>query len=281
MNPLRPLSRILLPLIALALMVGVAQGQESPATRRLYVATAGGFDLDEAAANAALANGADINWKNDAMGGETMLITAIKGFKEPKVIKFLLAHGANAKLTDDGGKTALAWATQYGIGKKAAGREIIKMLEQAAGAKPDGGKPKAGGQSPAHVGHQGKLAPTRNEAPPKQSTNGALSAATIKAVLEKSFTSAYEDHFFGVKNKVTFEWSGPITIGAQEMALRPARKCYPAKLQVHITITDPRDGNTTTIDRGLKANIAGYHKTEIFLFFKDGFGEWTYGTRDP
>src|SRR4051812_18116524 len=109
------LSRMVMLLFSLALMAAMAQGQDNPATRRLYVATAGGFDLDEAAAKVALEAGADINWKNDAMGGETMLITAIKGFKEPKVIKFLLAHGADAKLKDDSGKTALVWAIQYGI----------------------------------------------------------------------------------------------------------------------------------------------------------------------
>jgi hypothetical protein len=43
-------------------------------------------------------------------------------------------------------------------------------------------------------------------------------------------------------------------------------------------MTDPRDGKTSSVKRGLNAEIGGYHKTEIFCFFKNGFGEWEFGT---
>ena len=67
-----------------------------------------GFEFDEAAAKDALSDGADVNAVNGAMGGETMLISAIKSFKEPKVIKFLLASGADPNVKDEEGRTALS-----------------------------------------------------------------------------------------------------------------------------------------------------------------------------
>jgi hypothetical protein len=96
--------------------------------RRLNVAVVG-FDLNTAAAKAALSSGADINHRNEALGNETMLITAIKGQKDPAVIRFLIENGADPGLKDDAGRTALDYARQYGIGRDAQGREIIALLQ--------------------------------------------------------------------------------------------------------------------------------------------------------
>jgi hypothetical protein len=224
-----------------------------------------GFDFNEAAAKKAIANGADINQKNEAMGGETLLITAIKGFKESKVIKFLVENGADRSIKDNSGKTALDWAEQYKIGKNNNGREILKLLGATTTQN------NAGDPAPK----QNKTATTTTQ---NKTTTGGPSVNEIKQVVEKNFTKAHEDHFYGIKNKVTFEWTGGIIVGQPENRLRPVRRCYPVKLNVKVTITDPRDGNTSTLTRGIEASIGGYHKTEIFCFFKDGFGEWDFGT---
>jgi hypothetical protein len=114
----------------LMLATAVSVFAQDAATKRLDVAV-NGFELNEAAAKDALEAGADINWQNPAMSGETMLITAIKGFKEPKVVKFLLENGAAPFIKDDTAKTALQWARQYNIGRDRNGREIVAMLEAA------------------------------------------------------------------------------------------------------------------------------------------------------
>lgn len=113
------------------MVVGIATSAfaQSAETRRLYVAV-DGFELNEAAADDALKAGADINWQNDAMKGETMLIMAIKGFKDAKTIKYLLDNGADASIKDDSGKTALEWARQYNIGRDRNGKTILAMLNQ-------------------------------------------------------------------------------------------------------------------------------------------------------
>ena len=110
---------------------------------------------------------------------------------------------------------------------------------------------------------------------------GAPTDNEINAALEKSLTSAYHDHFFGVKNLVTFEWVGPITVGTPETRGRIPTRCYPTRLNIKVTAEDPRDGNRSTIARGTEANIGGYAKTEIFCFSLNGFGDWGYVTYEP
>src|SRR5690242_8008006 len=130
--------RIICLLIVLVIVsLSISVYSQTDATRRLYVATVG-FELNEPAANDALEAGADINWRNDAMSNETMLITAIKGFKEVKVIKYLLDHGADPHLKDDSAKTALEWARQYNIGRDRNGKEILSLLETAGQEEPAG-----------------------------------------------------------------------------------------------------------------------------------------------
>jgi Ankyrin repeats (many copies) len=263
---------------AILLMFGtsVLTFAQTDATRRLYVATSGGFDLNEGAAKDALAAGADINWHNDAMNGETMLIMAVKGYKDPKVFKFLLDNGADAGIKDESGKTALEWARQRNLGRDRNGREIIAMLEAATGQKTNPAKTV---DTTVNEKTTASGKPVNNNKVHR--TGGAPSDDEIIETLEKSFTNAYQNHFFGVKNKVTFEWLGAITVGAPITNGRIPKRCYPAKLNVKVTMEDPRDGNQSTLTRGTDAKIGGFAKTEIFCFSKDGFGEWEYSTYEP
>jgi hypothetical protein len=255
--------------------------------RRLDVAV-NGFEMNQAAAKLALSKGADINYKNEAMGGETMLISAIKGFKEPKVIKFLIDNGASPSIKDNSGKTALEWAHQYNIGRDNNGRQILSYLTgNTKDASWGATRPPAQQQTIATRQPAAQQRPVAPPPPTKQATTstgrsktaaGGPSINEIKQVVEKTLTKDYDHHFFGVTNKVNFEWLGGITVGQQERRLRLAVLCYPVKLNVKVTATDPRDGNKSTVARGTEADIAGYHKTEIFCFYKNGFGQWEYGT---
>lgn len=256
-------------LILLLIVSHTKLSAQGDVNRKLDVAV-NGFDFNEASAKKAITEGANINQKNEAMGGETLLITAIKGFKESKVIKFLLDNGADKSIKDNSGKTALDWAEQYKIGKDNNGREILKLLSKTTDNT-------ATNENKQEVTPAGKPATTNTQ---NKTTPGGPSVNEIKQVIEKSLTKAHEDHFFGVKNKVTFEWTGGIIVGQPETRLRLAQRCYPVKLNVKVTITDPRDGNKTTLTRGIEAQIGGYRKTEIFCFFKNGFDEWEYGTYD-
>lgn len=86
-------------------------------------------NFNEAAAQDALAAGANINAKHRVLSGGTMLMLASKVSQEPRVIKFLLDHGADTTLKDESGRTALSYARESIIGRDQAGRDIIKMLE--------------------------------------------------------------------------------------------------------------------------------------------------------
>lgn len=268
---------IFLAVMLVIFSAAISTFAQSRRTKDLDVAV-NGFELNEAAAKDALEAGADINWQNSA--GETMLILAIKGFKEPKVFKFLLDNGADAGLKDDTGKTALNWARQYNIGRDRNGREIIAMLEAATGAKTNPTKTAdttdVKAETPNKPNPNKPTDSTANKKPRR--TGGAPSDEEIKETIEKSFTGIYQNHFFGVKNTVTFEWSDAITVGAIQTVRSAPKPCYPVKLKVSVTAEDPRDGNRSTSARGQEANIGGYQKNEIFCFYRDGFGEWDYGT---
>jgi hypothetical protein len=154
-------------------------------------------------------------------------------------------------------------------------KNFIAAVEQqqtvpasAAGPMARNGRPSQQAQAPAQA-----RAATKG--------TGPLTEEDVKATLEESLTAAYQNHFYGVKNKVTFEWIGPIKIGAAELRPQARGACYPVKLRVKVTATDPRDGNRSTVERGVQASIGPYTKKEIFCFFRDGFGEWTYGTYEP
>ena len=137
--------------------------QMSDADRRLNVAVVG-FELNEAGAEDALQAGADINHRNDAMDNDTMLITAIRSFKDLSVVKWLLDHGADPSLTNELGRNALSYAKQYKIGNTPAGRAIMKLLEGGAGAGAG-----AAGAVPA--------APTATQPEPPQAPTVYLGAA--------------------------------------------------------------------------------------------------------
>jgi hypothetical protein len=231
----------------------------------LYLAV-NGFELNETEGRNALAAGADINWQNDAMGGETMLIMAIKGFKEAKVVRFLVDNGARRDIKDGSGKTALDWARQYNIAKDRNGREIMALLEGAAPKTPQA----TGPTKPTLAGQP--AGPIR-----AKSAKGPPSAAEVKAVMEASFTGIYQSHFYGVKNLVTFVWTGGITIGGIQSVRSAPKPCYPVKLEVAVTAEDPRDGNRSKVIRGMNST-AGAYANETFCFYRDGFGDWNYGT---
>lgn len=261
---------------------------QDAATKRLYLAVIG-YELNEVAAKDALAAGANINWKNDAMNGETMLIMAIKGYQDVKSIKFLLDHGADPNIKDDAGLTALEWARRRNIGNNNSGREILKLLENATAnkgaANPPATLPGVKAEKPATAPKPGAPAQatppaqtaTTTPAKKPRRTSGPPTAEEVKETIEENFTTIYQNHFFGVKNKVTFAWEGAIAVAQPETRLRPARACYPVKFKVKVTATDPRDA----VERGMNANIGGYLKKEIFCFFRNGFGEWEFGIYEP
>lgn len=271
---------------------------ESSATRSLYTAICG-FDLNEQVASQALKNGADINWRNGAMNEESMLITAIKGQKDSKTIKFLLEHGADAALKDGSGKTALDYAKDYNLGKSADGREIMALL-QAGENEADRESPHSAVSTSATTANLPASAPGgqsrgRNSAahrPATATTNGGgvdplkgavqhgqggPTPAEVKKSIEQFMTVAYQNHFAGVRNKVTFEWLAPIEVGSVDPASSATLRPYwPVKIQVKVTAEDPRDGNRSVVTRGINADYGWIKKREMFRFFKNGFGEWEY-----
>jgi Ankyrin repeats (many copies) len=264
---------------ATILFAAVSVMAQSDATRRLYVATSGGFELNEAAANNALKAGADINWQNPGMTGETMLIMAIKGFKDPSMVKFLIDHGADATIKDDKGKTALDWALQYNLGKDRNGREILAMLEAASGVKTTGGNTAggntAGGPKNAPVQPTKPHGPTPQNAP---TPKGAPSAAEIKEMIEEKMTINYEHHFWGTgSNEVSFNWMGPIQVVGTDVRGSASRKCWNTKLDVKITIVKPSTGETSSVRRG----IEGTPIREMFCIWRDTAGKLDFVTYQP
>jgi len=260
-------------LFASLLSYAISFGQElSSLDRRLFVAVSG-YDINEADAKTLIAKGANINAINGAMGGETFLINDIKSFKEPKFIKFLLDNGADPNIKDESGKTALDWAQQYNFGRKKDGREIIQMLMTAMKMKPPtAATPKQ--NNPAANDQQEQPVKTKVA----KSKTGPPSVGEVKQAMETSFASIYQNHFFGVKNTVSFEWTGGVIIGGIQSVPSAPSACYPVKLKVKVTITDPRDGNTSVVSRGQGAKIGGYSKNEVFCLYRNGLGEWEYGT---
>lgn len=247
---------------------------QSDANRRLYVAVVG-YEVNEAAAKDALKAGADINWQNDQMGGETMLIMEVKGFKDPKAVKFLLDNGADPNIKDDSGKTALEWAHQYNIGRDRSGKEILAMLE-AATRQTKPANPNKGDAGTATADTNAKSTNIKFSAAKRK--DGGPSEEDVKEMIERKMTDTYESHFCcNEKNKVEFEWLAPIQIGGQETRGRIPVKCWAVKLDVKITFTKPSSGETSWARRG----INGDPVKEGFCVFKDGFGEWDFLTYAP
>jgi hypothetical protein len=283
MNPIQKI-KIICSAVTIALLLSISAFAQSAATRRLYVATSGGFELNEAAAKDALKAGADINWQNDAMGGETMLITALKGQKDAQTIKFLLDNGADANIKDDSGKTVLEWAHQYNIGRNRNGREILAMLEAAAGQSKNTSPEKTNNPQPEtrNSVDDDKTASTTKQTAAKTTSpkrrDGSPSADEVKTMIEKKMTSIYEDHFCcKEKNKVEFEWLAPIQIGGQETRGRIPVQCWAAKIDLKVTFTKQSSGETGRVRRG----INGDPVKEGFCIFKDAFDEWDYLTYAP
>lgn len=248
---------------------------QNPATKRLYLAV-NGYELNEAAAKDALEAGADINWHNDAMGGETMLIMAIKGFKDAKTVKFLLDNGADASLKDDSGKTALEWARQYNFGRNRNGKEVLAMLEAATGQMQTvNTENNVADTKPTVTTKTTKSLPTKTA---MRQADGKPAADEIRAMLEEKFTSIYEDHYCcKEKNKVEFEWLAPIQIGGQEMRGRIPVSCWAAKIDVKVTFTKQSSGETGAVRRGINGNPV----KEGFCIYRDAYDQWDYLTYAP
>lgn len=254
---------------------------QTDATRRLLVAVVG-YEVNEAAAKDALKAGADINWQNDAMNGETMLITEIKGFKDPKAVKFLLDNGADPNIKDDSGKTALEWAHQYNIGRDRAGREILAMLEAASGqTKPANTEKAVPDTKTIDTAKTTKSTPTKTTTAgttQKRAGVGAPTAEEIKEMIERKMTANYETYFCcNEKNTVEFEWLAPVQIGGQETRGRIPTKCWAVKLDVKVTFTKPSSGEQSWARRGINGNPV----KEGFCVFRDGFGDWDFLTYAP
>ena len=116
-----------------SLLAALLMGMAAPAAamrdvdRRLFVALTN-YSWNPAPADAALARGADVNARNEAMNDETLLILAIKGRVAPEVVKWLVDHGADPGMRDRSGKSALDWAHQYHIDRQPDGSRIMALL---------------------------------------------------------------------------------------------------------------------------------------------------------
>jgi ankyrin repeat protein len=79
---------------------------------------------DEDSTRLLQAYGADVNAQDSA--GDTALILEFVSRPNPERVRFLLEHGAIVSLKDNEHKTALDYA------KKSAGRDLIRLLEEAS-----------------------------------------------------------------------------------------------------------------------------------------------------
>lgn len=116
---------------ALAAPTPAQAPQLSSIDRRLLVAVTS-YTFDERAALDALAAGADINGRNAAMDNDTVLIAAIRQFRDTPVIQWLLDHRANPALANNLGRNAASYFRQYHMDKTASGRAVLARLEGAA-----------------------------------------------------------------------------------------------------------------------------------------------------
>jgi len=122
---------------ALALVLGPAGSgpaaayQMTSVDRRLLVAMVCGNNVE--AAEDALQSGANINHRNEAMDQDTLLIAAVRQYCAPEIIKWLLEHGADPKLRNDEGRTALSYVLEWNSSANPHKAPIVKMLKEAAG----------------------------------------------------------------------------------------------------------------------------------------------------
>lgn len=79
-----------------------------------------------------IANGANVN-NQDSLGFTPIHQTVLSSWtgRRAEAIRLLLKHGANPKLKDKRGKTALDWAKDDFYRRKPDGPEIVKILEAA------------------------------------------------------------------------------------------------------------------------------------------------------
>lgn len=123
--------------VILVLMMAAPAAAMRDVDRRLFIALTDYF-WKPGPSDAALAAGADVNARNEAMNDETLLILAIKGMVAPEVIQWMVEHGANPSLRDRSGKSALDWAHQYHLDRRPDGARILALLgdRPAAASRP-------------------------------------------------------------------------------------------------------------------------------------------------
>jgi TonB family protein len=110
-----------------------------------------------------------------------------------------------------------------------------------------------------------------------RNSNGNPTAAEVKAMLEEKFTSIYEDHYWGEKNVVEFEWLAPVQMGGQTRFNSIPVACWAATVDVKVTFTKRSSGETGSVRRG----INGHPVKEGFCIYRDAYDKWTYMTYAP
>lgn len=97
----------------------------------------------------------------------------------------------------------------------------------------------------------------------------------IRQTIEKTFTEIYfVKDFNAIPDTITFEF-GQIQIGdiveKQMGSGEFARPVYPVKAPLTLTVTYSNNPSPRTVQRGKQMN-------DVFFFYRNGFGEWTFRT---
>ncbi len=101
------------------------------------------------------------------------------------------------------------------------------------------------------------------------------SEAEVRETIEAAFTETYlVDDLNAVADRISFDF-GAIQVGEvvrKQMGLgEEARPVYPVKAPVDITVTYSNNPTVRRVERGDMRN-------DVFFFYRDGFGEWTFRT---
>lgn len=99
--------------------------------------------------------------------------------------------------------------------------------------------------------------------------------AEVRQAIETSFTETYlVRDFNAIPDRIAFEF-GEIRIGdvvEKQMGLgEEARPVHPVKAPLDLTVTYSNNPTVRKVERGKAQN-------DVFFFYRDGFGEWTFRT---
>jgi hypothetical protein len=242
--------------LAIALVVGAvlpagvlipspAQAQDMRAIDRRLLVAVTSMAFDEPAAVEALAAGADINARNPAMDDDSLLIAAIRQFKEPAVIAWLLDHGADPTATNRQGRNAASYFRQYHMDRSAEGRAALARLEGAAGGAART-QPGAGAQGQG----QGAVAPAR--APQARAVPSAAETRAATAAAAAASTAAI---------------GGPVVPGVYE--------CINQQAQISMMAFGIVDGSSYMTDGGRRGHYS-YNGATGVLTLDPGTGQARY-----